>query len=89
MINTVTMITMLNDKNDDLSTPLVTKVPIEINASTTSKTRRRSSFSPKSVFGATVLVSEHDHDHHDDSIMAAVLFPDDHDHDDENYSTLV
>ena len=35
MINTLTMMTMLNDKNDDLSTPLAGRVPIEINTSTT------------------------------------------------------
>ena len=65
-MNTLKTMTMLNDKNKYLSTPLVAKVPIEINTSTTSKTRRRSSFSPKSVFRAAVLVPEND------SIMAAV-----------------
>ena len=61
---------MLKTENDDLATPFVAKVPIEINPGTPTKARSWPSFSPESVLGPAVLVpgngADDDNDDDDD-----------------------
>ena len=45
-------------EDDDLATPLVAKVPVEVNPSTPPKSRRRTRFPPESVLCPAVFVPD-------------------------------
>ena len=50
---------MMNSaKDDDLATPLVAKVPVEVDPSTPPKSRRRTRFPPESVLCPAVFVPD-------------------------------
>ena len=50
---------MMNSaEDDDLATPLVAKVPVEVNPSTPPKSRRRTRFPPESVLCPAVFVPD-------------------------------
>ena len=52
------MLSSMNSAEDDLATPLVAKVPVEVNSSTPAESRSGTRFPPESVLCPAVFVPD-------------------------------